>query len=86
MLNFDILFVIMNSSSDIRLKLGMRIKQLRKECGYTQQKLSELANMDYKYIQRIEGKNPPAVKKDTIENIANAFKISPSKLLDFEKF
>ena len=52
---------------NIRLKLGIRIKKLRKKYGYTQEKLSELTNIDYKYIQRIEGKNPPAIKIDTIE-------------------
>ncbi len=67
----------------IRLKLGKKIKELRKQYGYTQERLSEAANIDYKYIQRIEGKNPPAVKIDTIEKISKALKVQPSKLLDF---
>ncbi|MCR4319862.1 MAG: helix-turn-helix domain-containing protein [Candidatus Brocadiaceae bacterium] len=61
----------------------MKIKKLRRKCGYTQEKLSELTNIDYKYIQRIEGKNPPAVKIDTIERFASAFKVKPSQLLEF---
>ena len=68
---------------NIRLKLGIRIKKLRKKYGYTQEKLSELTNIDYKYIQRIEGKNPPALKIDTIGKLARAMKVKPSKLLDF---
>ena len=68
---------------NIRLKLGMRIKKLRNKYGYTQEKLSELTNIDYKYIQRIEGKNPPAIKIDTIERLAKALKVKPSELLDF---
>jgi transcriptional regulator with XRE-family HTH domain len=67
----------------LRLKLGKRIKQLRLKHGLTQQKLSEIANIDYKYIQKIEGKNPPAIKIDTIGRITKAFKTTPSKLLDF---
>ena len=67
----------------IRLKLGKKIKELRQKCGYTQEKLSEVANIDYKYIQRIEGKKPPAVKIDTIEKISKALKVKPSRLLDF---
>ncbi len=67
--------------TNIRLKLGKRIKELRKKCGYTQDKLSELSGIDYKYIQKIEGKNPPAVKIDTIERIAKAFKINSAHLL-----
>lgn len=69
--------------SNIRLKLGMRIKRFRKKCGYTQEKLSELTSIDYKYIQKIEGKNPPAIKIDTIERFAKALKVKPSELLDF---
>ena len=67
----------------IRLKLGKKIKELRQKCGYTQEKLSEVANIDYKYIQRIEGKKPPAVKIDTIGRLSKALKVKPSRLLDF---
>lgn len=69
--------------SMVRLKLGKKIKELRKKRNYTQEKLSELADIDYKYLQRIEGKRPPNIKLETLERIANAFKISLSKLLDF---
>ena len=69
--------------TNIRLKLGNRIKELRKGCGYTQDRLSEVANIDYKYIQRIEGKNPPALKIDTIERLARALKVKPAELLKF---
>lgn len=68
----------------IRLKLGERIKKLRKRCGYTQEKLSDLADIDYKYLQRIEGKNPPNPKLETLERLAKALKIPVSKLLDFK--
>lgn len=67
--------------ANIRLKVGRKIKELRKKCSYTQEKLSELAKIDYKYLQRIEGKNPPALKIDTIEKFAKALKVKPSELL-----
>lgn len=66
--------------TNIRLRLRERIRELRKKSGYTQEKLSELANIDYKYIQRIESKNPPALKVDTIERLAKALKVKPSEL------
>ena len=66
--------------TNIRLRLGARIKALRRKNGYTQERFSELANIDYKYLQRIEGKNPPALKVDTIEKLAKALKVNPSKL------
>ncbi|PIW80481.1 MAG: XRE family transcriptional regulator, partial [Candidatus Omnitrophica bacterium CG_4_8_14_3_um_filter_43_15] len=49
----------------------------------TQEKLSETANIDYKYMQKIEGKNPPALKIDTIEKFAKALKVNPGELLKF---
>jgi transcriptional regulator with XRE-family HTH domain len=67
----------------IRKKLGSKIKELRKKYNYTQEQLSEIAHIDYKYIQRIEGKNPPALKIDTIEKLAKALKVEPYKLLKF---
>jgi len=51
--------------------------------GYTQERLAELTHIDYKYIQRIEGKTPPNVRIETIERLAGALKTTPSKLLDF---
>ena len=67
----------------IRLKLGRKIREFRERRGYTQSKLAELGNIDYKYLQRIEGKNPPALKIDTIGKLAKALKTTPAKLLDF---
>lgn len=68
---------------NIRLRIGKRIRELRKKCGYTQEKLSEVAEIDYKYLQRLEGKNPPALKVDTIEKLAKALKVKPAELLRF---
>ena len=70
--------------TSIRLKLGKRIRELRKRYGYTQERLSEVADIDYKYLQRIEGKKPPNLKLETLERLAKALKVSPSKLLDFK--
>jgi len=67
---------------NIRLHFAEKIKRLRKKRGYTQEKLAELTKIDYKYIQRLESKKPPAVKIDTIQRIAKALKVDPSKLLD----
>lgn len=66
----------------IRLQFAQKIKKLRKSRGLTQEELADLTAIDYKYIQRLEGKTPPAVKIDTIQRIAKALKVDPSKLLD----
>jgi transcriptional regulator with XRE-family HTH domain len=70
-------------NEDIKAKLSSRIRQLRRKYGYSQQELSELAELEYKHIQRLESKRPCDVKLSTLEKLAKAFKISPSKLLDF---
>ncbi len=69
--------------TNIRLRIGKRIRELRKILGMTQAKLSETAEIDYKYLQRLEGKNPPALKVDTIEKLAKALKVKPAELLRF---
>ena len=65
---------------DIRQHFAGRLRELRRKAGYTQQQLAELAELDYKHIQRLEGSYPPYPRLDTIEKLARAFK---SKLLDF---
>jgi len=46
--------------------------------------MAELASLEYKHIQRLEGKNPCDVKLSTLEKIAKAFGVSLSELLDFK--
>ncbi len=65
----------------LRLRLAHKIRSLRKKKGLTQEQLSGLADMDYKYIQRIESKNPPSIKIDTIGILAKALKVKPADLL-----
>jgi len=45
--------------------------------------LAELAGLEYKHIQRLEGNHPCDVKLTTLEKLAKAFKIPLSKLLTF---
>jgi transcriptional regulator with XRE-family HTH domain len=69
-------------TSDIKLKLGKRIKELRSKKKITQEKLADSAAIDYKYLQTIEGKDPPNIKIETIERIAKALNVKVSALLD----
>lgn len=70
--------------NEVRLKLAAKLRQLRKKYKYTQQKLSELAEVDYKHIQLLESKRPSAAKIDTLQKLAKAFNMPISKLLDFK--
>lgn len=67
--------------TNIRHKLSGRVRNLRQKRGLTQNRLAEMAGIDYKYLQKIEGKNPPLIRIDTAEKLAKALKISLSKLL-----
>jgi len=75
--------IIRYMKKSIKLLLGKKIKEIRQKNKLTQERLSEMADIDYKYLQKIEGKNSPNIKIETIEKIAKALKITPSKLLDF---
>ena len=70
--------------NNVRLKVGQKIKELRQKKGLTQEQLAESTGIDYKYLQKIEGKTPPNLKVETIEKIAHSLKIPCSKLLDFD--
>jgi len=69
----------MNNTNGI--ELGRRIKALRRKQGITQEQLAELIGTSYKYLQRIEGKNPPDVRLTTITKLAKALKVKPADLL-----
>jgi transcriptional regulator with XRE-family HTH domain len=63
-------------------KFGLRIRELRKKQGLTQEKLAELAKMDYSYLNLIEaGKRNPSLKR--VAKLARVLKISLSELFKF---
>ena len=70
-------------STSIQLQIGSKVRKLRTKLGMTQEGLAEIAGIDYKYIQKIEGKNPPNLKVETIEKLAKALKTTPAELLKF---
>ena len=67
----------------LREKFGKRIKELRKKDGLTQEKLAELAKIDYSYLNLIEaGKRNPSLKR--IAKLARILKINLSELFKFK--
>ena len=67
----------------VRLQLAQQLRKQRKKLKLTQEQAAELAGMDTRYYQRLESKTPNAIKIDTLDRLAKAFKTTPSKLLDF---
>ena len=62
----------MKKSNLISIKVGKRIRSLRKNRGITQEKLADLSGVDSKHIQLMESPKPTNARIDTIENIANS--------------
>lgn len=64
-------------------KFSKRLRELRKKNGLTQEKLAEIADISYKNIQYLESKDPTCPSLITLNKLAKAFKITPSKLIKF---
>ena len=66
----------------LKKKLGLKIKELRKKLGYSQEKLAEIIDMDIPNLSNIEcGKR--FMTAETLEKIAKALKCSERELFDF---
>ncbi len=68
--------------ADINRQFGKRLRQLRLKHKLTQEQLAQLSEVDYKYIQRLEGSTPSSPTLNILEKISKVFKLSISKLLD----
>ena len=66
---------------DINIRLGKKLRTLRKKNGLTQEGLAQVSGLDYKYIQRLEGKKPSSPTLNSLEKLAKALKITPSRLI-----
>lgn len=60
--------------------LGRRINMVRKDRGYTADRLSELCNINATYLRQIEG-GAKVPSLPVFINICNALRISPDYLL-----
>lgn len=64
-------------------QFGLRLRELRKRKGLTQENLAELLSIGVRSIGKIETENSfPST--ETLEKIINVFEISPVELFDFE--
>lgn len=69
---------------NINTKFGKHLKDLRNKKKMTQEKLADLSDLEYKYIQRLESKKPSSPTLNTLEKLAKAFNTTVSKLVDFK--
>lgn len=68
----------------IELKFSQKLRQLRQEYGFTQEALAEKAGIEYKYVQMLEGKNPPSATLRTLDKLSKAFELEVKELVDFD--
>jgi transcriptional regulator with XRE-family HTH domain len=66
---------------DVKLKFGLRIKELRKLKGISQEKLANLAEIDRTYLPTIE-KGERNVSIVVIEKLSNALGVKIKDLFD----
>lgn len=66
---------------NIKIIFGLKIKELRKQKSYTQEKLAKLSSINKSYISDIEnGKRK--VSLETMNKLAKAFEIEIDKLFE----
>tara|TARA_B110000858_G_C17437329_1_gene308182 strand:- start:238 stop:441 length:204 start_codon:yes stop_codon:yes gene_type:complete len=65
---------------NIKQKFGVKIKQLRTEKGWSQEKLALNAGLDRTYLPSIE-KGVRNVSLEVIEKLALALNVKPSELI-----
>ncbi|MGL5229255.1 MAG: helix-turn-helix domain-containing protein [Cetobacterium sp.] len=67
---------------NIKIKFGKRLKEIRNQKKITQEKLSELANIDRSYISDIE-RGVKSVSLEKIDQLAKALDINIVELFKF---
>lgn len=64
----------------LKLLIGKKVKELRKEKGYSVRKLALLADMEHQQILAIEKGNTD-FRLSTLVKLSNALELAPSELL-----
>ena len=62
--------------------LGVKIKELREQKGYTLEKLAELTDSSKSYIWELENKAPPRPSAEKVSKIAEQLGVTIEYLLD----
>ena len=63
------------------MEFAKTLKRLRIEKNLTQEELAERADIDYKYLQKLEGQNPSSPTLSTLEKLANGLNIPLAELI-----
>lgn len=71
-------------NKNLKIQFANNLKKIRKSRNLTQEELSELVGVDFRYISLLENaKNFPS--SDLIEKLSDALRVSISELFDFDE-
>jgi transcriptional regulator with XRE-family HTH domain len=68
---------------DKRKAFGARLRKLRANCGYSQEKLAEISGLHRTYVGDVE-RGERNISLDNIWRLANALKVSPAAFFEIE--
>lgn len=65
---------------DVKLRVGRNIRKIRKDRGYTQEQLADLAGLHFTYISSVE-RGERNISIVNLEKIAKALAVETQRLL-----
>lgn len=68
---------------DINNIFAKRLRELRKSKGLTQEKLAEVSDIDYKYLQKLESSNPSSPTLSVLEKLSRGLGITLTEFIKF---
>ena len=68
---------------DINNIFAERLRELSKSKGLTQEKLAEVSDIDYKYLQKLESKNPSSPTLSVLEKLSRGLGITLTEFITF---
>lgn len=68
---------------DINNIFAKRLRELRKSKGLTQEKLAEVSDIDYKYLQKLESSNPSSPTLSVLEKLSRGLGITLTEFITF---
>lgn len=68
---------------DINNIFAKKLRELRKSKGLTQEKLAEVSDIDYKYLQKLESSNPSSPTLSVLEKLSRGLGITLTEFIKF---
>lgn len=68
---------------DINNIFAKKLRELRRSKGLTQEKLAEVSDIDYKYLQKLESSNPSSPTLSVLEKLSRGLGITLTEFIKF---